>query len=540
MKRRVISWRSRLLAGLLACAGTMDASAGAAGGATPAAAWRGEHEVFYLVFVRSFADSDGDRIGDFHGIEERLGYLQALGVTAILLTPVVPSTMYHNYFTTRFDAVDPAYGDLAAFRHLVAAIHRRHMKVYLDEEIQYVEWGHPWWTESAGGAPSPYAGYILYAEGSDSLPERGFLGSTEFLGYDGRPARIAVVNLESPAVRNYFAGVFAWWLDPRHDRSFFGGVDGFRIDHMMDDLDHLGRLPHLNAGFWAPLFAQARAVNPAIAIIAEQADWQYGDDLLEQGSVDIVYAFPLRKAIVSLDRAAIGAAIDATQAHTPAGKGQLIFIENHDTDRFASLVDADPRKERIGAALNILLKGSPLIYYGQELGMKGRQLHGPATDGNDIPVREAFRWTRKVEDPGSAIWYRGAQPWWTERQARDDDGISVAEQRGRPGSLLEYYRRLLALRRAHPEIQTGDQHVVATDAPGLLAVSRALGPRQSLLIVNCSGETVQAHVAPAAMPALAHGARAADLLHSGATATVSADGITVTVAPFGVALFALR
>jgi glycosidase len=101
--------------------------------------WRAEGEVFYLVFVRSFADSNGDRIGDFRGLERRLGYLQALGVTSILLTPIVPSTTYHNYFASRFDAVDAAYGDLTAFRHLVAAIHRRHMKIYLDEEIQYVE-----------------------------------------------------------------------------------------------------------------------------------------------------------------------------------------------------------------------------------------------------------------------------------------------------------------------------------------------------------------------------------------------------------------
>jgi glycosidase len=341
-------------------------------------------------------------------------------------------------------------------------------------------------------------------------------------------------------VRDYFAGLFCWWLDPHHDGSFREGVDGFRIDHMMDDLDHLGRLTHLSKHFWAPLFARARAVNPAISIIAEQADWQYGEDLLEQGDVDIVYAFPLRKAIVTLDRDAIATEIDATEAHTPPGKEQLIFVENHGTDRFASLVDGNPRKERIGAALTVLLKGSPLIYYGQELGMKGRQLHGPGTDGNDIPVREAFRWNRKVEDRGNATWYRGTESWWNHRYARDDDGISVAEQQGRAGSLLEYYRELLVLRRSHPELQQGNQRVIATGAPGLLVISRSLGARQTLLVVNCSAGTVSGHVAATSLSAAPSGIKPQDLLRSGARVETDANGLSIVIDPLGVALLSLR
>jgi glycosidase len=536
MQRRAAAWILEIVV-LLICSAV---SAEAKTAPDPVRSWRAEGDVFYLIFLRSFADSNGDRIGDFRGLEARLGYLQALGVTSVLLTPIVPSTTYHNYFASRFDDVDAAYGDLAAFRHLVAAIHRRHMKIYLDEEIQYVEWGHPWWTESARRPGSRYSGYILYKGDSDSQPEQGFLDSTPFVGYDGRPARIAVVNLDSAGVRDYFADLFAGWLDPHHDGSFREGVDGFRIDHMMDDLDHLGRLTHLNEHFWAPLFARARAVNPALSIIAEQADWQYGDDLLEQGHVDIVYAFPLRKAIVTLDRAAIAAELEAIQAHTPSGKGQLIFVENHDTDRFASLVDGDPRKERIGAALTVLLKGAPLIYYGQELGMKGRQLHGPGTDGNDIPVREAFRWNRKVEDRGNATWYRGTRSWWTDRYARDHDGISVEEQQGRPGSLLEYYRRLLLLRRTHPELQRGDERVIATDAPGLLVVSRVLGTHQTLLVINCTAAPVSGHVAAPALAAPPPGLKAQDLLRSGVRAGIDSDGLNVAIEPFGVALLAVR
>jgi glycosidase len=525
-----------LLASLM---GGMHASARAPADATPAGGWRAERDVFYLIFVRSFADSDGDHVGDFRGIEQRLDYLESLGVTSLLLTPIVPSTFYHDYFASRFDAVDPAYGDLAAFQHLVAALHRRHMKIYLDQEIQYVEWGHPWWTDSAGHPESRYADYILYRNGADSPAEQGFLDDAPSVSYDGHPARIAVVNMAAPAVQQYFADLFRWWLDPHRNGRLTDGIDGFRIDHMMDDLDHMGRLSHLNEHFWAPLFAQARTVNPALSVIAEQADWEYGDDLLTRGGVDIVYAFPLRKALVTLDRNRIAAAIDATAAHTPAGKGQLIFVENHDTDRFASLVAGDPRKERIGAALTTLLKGSPLLYYGQELGMRGLQLHGSASDGNDIPVREAFRWTARVEDPGSATWYRGTDTWWTHRYAQDHDGISVAEQQGRPGSLLEYYRRLLALRRTHPELRQGDQQVIATDAPALLVVSRTLGSRQTLLVINCSDVPVIGHVATASLAARSPGTSARDLLAAGPASAIGRTGLTLAVEPLGVRVLSL-
>ena len=526
------------LVAILLC-GT-HAGARATAAAAPTSGWRAEREVFYLIFVRSFADSNGDHVGDFRGIEQRLGYLQSLGVTSLLLTPIVPSSFYHNYFATRFDAVDPAYGDLAAFRHLVAALHRRHMKIYLDEEIQYVDGGHPWWTSSAGHPQSPYADYILYRDGANSPAERGFLEDSPFVSFDGHPAHIAIVNLAAPAVQQYFAGLFRWWLDPQGNGRLGDGVDGFRIDHMMDDLDHLGRLTHLDENFWAPLFAQARALDPSVTVIAEQADWEFGDDLLDRGGVDIVYAFPLQKAFVTLDRDRIAAAIDATMAHTPPGKGQLVFVENHDTDRFASRVGGDPRKERIGAVLTTLLKGSPLIYYGQELGMQGLQLHGSASDGNDIPVREAFRWTARVEDPGSSTWYRGTQTWWTHRYAQDHDGISVAEQQGRPDSLLTYYRRLLALRRTRPELREGAQQVIATDAPTLLVISRTLGARQTLLVINCSDTPVTGHIARTALGGAPLAASPRDLLHAGTVTATGAAGLTLTVEPFGVGVMSLR
>ena len=527
-----------LMAVLIAIGWPLPAAAGhTAGVAATSPVWRAEKEVFYLIFVRSFADSNGDHVGDFKGIEQKLPYLRALGVTSILLTPIVPSPTYHNYFASRFDDVDRAYGDLASFRHLVKTLHSRGMKIYLDEEIQYTAENHPWWVESAGHPESKYSDYILYSGPGNTGPAEGWTGAES---YTGKSERVAMVNLQDPAVRHYFDDLFVWWVDPHGDGRFDEGVDGFRIDHMMDDLDGKGKLTNLVAGFWAPLLSHVRTVNPRISVVAEQADWKtFGDDLLNRGDVDIVYAFPLRTAIASLDRDAIAKAIKSTQDKTPAGKGQLIFIENHDTDRFASVVDGDPRKERLGAALTILLKGTPLIYYGQEIGMKGKQLHG-RSDGNDIPVREAFRWTHSVDGPGSATWYRDTGPWRTDQYGRDDDGISVEEEQRDPASLLAFYRRLLVLRHSRKDLREGDQEIVAIDQPALLILRRTYGQRESLLVVNFSPSQITGQLPRDALHVSRHGGALRDLLTNTKGASMRNGRIQIIIAPFGVELLAVR
>lgn len=505
------------------------------------AGWVAEDEVVYQIFVRSFRDSNGDRVGDLRGIEQELGYLQNLGVTSLLLTPINPSPTYHNYFASSFDGVDSAYGNAKALHDLVEAVHARHMKIYLDEEFQYAVRDNPWLRESLGKPASRYSHYILYDGPGNTRPEPIVYGITALPTYDGASIPVATVNLLDSAVVHYFQNLFARMVDPNHDGRFDDGVDGFRLDHMMDDLDNKGKLTGLFAHLWAPIFARVRAVNPRVTFIAEQADWGFGDDWLTRGNVDLVFAFPLQRAISSLDRDSIAHVITQTLARTPPGKGQLVFIENHDMNRFAS-VHTDPAQQRIGAALDILLKGTPLIYYGQEIGMKGMQSQAWKSDANDIPDREAFKWTRSEEDPGSAIWYKGTGPWWTNRYNRDNDGISVAAENNDPNSLLSYYRRLLALRRARPELRAGDERVIATDQPAVLAVLRSNGKndgaQSSLLLVNLSGAGLTTTIADTSLPAAFRGRSPRDLLSSAQSGISSANGLRVSLAPFAVRLLA--
>jgi len=463
--------------------------------ATPAAV-QPQSQVFYQVFFRSFRDSNGDRIGDLKGLTSKLDYIKDLGATTILLTPLQPSPYYHNYFATAFKAIDPAYGTLADYFAFIRAAHGRGLKVYLDEEFQYVAEGNPWWKDSICKPHAKYADYLLWKDAKHCVAEP-FLGRPKWMGYDGKSYGIAMVNLENPAVRSYFENLLLFWADPHGDGSGHDGVDGFRIDHMMDDLDHKGIDKNLFADFWTPIFNALKARRPNLRILAEQADWGYGTKWLTQGHVDMVFAFPLRGALASLDKRQIVNAIGATDAATPAGKAQVLFLENHDIDRYMSLVHDDRTKARAGAAIELTLKGDPLIYYGQELGMRGMQpkdygkANGiPLSDAVGIPVREAMRWNADLNVPGSAIWYEDKDGkwddkwWWKHRFNRSHDGVSLEEEQAKPDSLYHWYKKLLALRHARPELHGDAQKILCDDDSAVLCILRGQGNQRTLLLVN--------------------------------------------------------
>jgi len=472
----------------------------------PALAVPGE-EVFYHVFFRSFADSDGDRIGDLQGLTAKLDYIKDLGATSILLTPLQPSPFYHNYFPTDFEAIEPAYGSMEDYRAFVREAHARGLKVYLDIEMQYVGEGHPWWTEALDDPDSEHAGYLIWRDREHGVIEP-FLDRARWEGYDGRQIGIGMVALNDPRVRDYFQRVLLAWADPHGDGSGRDGADGFRIDHMMDDLDHKGVAVDLFDSFWKPIFDALRERRPGFRIMAEQSDWGDGRDWLERGHADLVFAFPLRTAIAGFDKAEILAAIERTAAATPAGKGQIVFLENHDTDRAMSLFGADPGKARAAAAIGLFVEGEPLLYYGQELGMRGVTRKGTMSDAAHVPLREAMRWEADLAAPGSATWYEDeAAPWWRERYNRSDDGVSVEEQDAAPDSLLNWYRRLLLLRQQRAELRRGSQRALCADSAQVLCLQREYQDQRSLLVVNLGD-------APAPLPDDAGGAQWLTMLSS--------------------------
>lgn len=455
---------------------------------------KAEAEVMYHVFQRSFFDSNGDGQGDLAGMQQKLGYLQELGVNALLLLPLYESEYYHNYFATDFEAIDKEYGTKQDYLNLVKEAHQRGIKVYMDMETQYITEDHLWWKDSYGKPASAYSEYIVYNDSANLKPESIVWGITDLPGYNGISRKVTTVNLHSPKVKDYNYNLFKYWMDPNGDGHFEDGVDGFRLDHCMDNLDNKNRFTNLFDSVWRPMITKLKGVNPKILFMAEQAQWEsWGMEYYTKCGIDRVFAFNLRGAIISMDKNVIATVADSTFIMTPPGKTQIIFVENHDTERFATAVGQHPGKLKAGAALNLLLGGTPAVYYGQELGMKGRGGLGAFgnTDGNDIPRREAFEWYAMDTGKGLSVWYKDSGPWWNQRSAQPNDGISLEEQQNKAGSLWSFYKDMIALRKNNEVLATGKYQTLNNNNGKVFTFLRYDDQQATVIAVNLSDSTAQ-------------------------------------------------
>jgi glycosidase len=313
---------------------------------------------------------------------------------------------------------------------------------------------------------------------------------TGLKGYDGTERRITTVNMNSDKVKEYNYQLFRHWADPNGDGHFDDGVDGFRLDHMMDNLDNKNKWTHLFNNFWVPLINRLKEVNPRLTFVAEQADWaSLGLDYLEKGGVDRVFAFRVAFEIRNLNKTKLGMMADSVFHQTPKGKQQVVFIENHDMPRFATVVKQDKGKLRVGAALNLLLGGIPSIYYGQELGMvgAGAPMKWGMTDANEIPEREAFEWYKNDSGKGMAIWYKNSGPWWDSTNLKPNDGISLEEERDDTTSLWNFYRKLIRLRKSHAALSSGSYQTLNNTSDSVFSFLRYLNKSAVLVVVNLSG-----------------------------------------------------
>lgn len=448
-----------------------------------------EGEIIYHIFQRSFYDTNGDAHGDLAGVLQKLDYLQQLGVSAILLTPLYKSDYYHNYFADDFESIDSAYGTFEDYFLLIRALHARGMKLLMDMEVQYVAEDHEWFKESLGNPDSHFSEYIVYKNKEQTQAESILFNINGQLGYNGIYKNITTVNLLSKKVQDYVYKLFSFWMDPHLDGSMRDGVDGFRLDHMMDVLDEKPQLSNLFNLFWKPLLRKLKKLNPDIFLVAEQTNWDsFGMDYLDRAAVDSIFAFPLREAVLSLNKEKIEYAANVSFINKKKPRNPIVFIENHDTHRYATLVHGDDRKLRLGAAFNLLFPGIPAIYYGQEIGMQGGGGFGKYgnSDGNDIPRREAFKWFSKVDVKGMALWYKDTGPWWDDSTLSDNNGISLEEQQDEPTSLWSYYSGLIQLRKTSRALAVGDYKTINNNNPSIFSFTRFTEDEVILVAVNLS------------------------------------------------------
>lgn len=427
-----------------------------------------DSEVMYQIFPRSFRDSNGDGHGDFKGIEQGLPMLKELGITMVLLNPIYKSRTYHNYFADDWFQVDPEFGTLEDLRSLLRSAKNQGIRFILDIEPQYTADQHPW-AVAAKADPNTAPGNYL---SNFSLPG---LGTSPW--YDGAKIGISTVNLKNPNVVNALTDNCEFWVDQ--------GFSGFRIDHMMDNLDWQGKMTKLYAELWKPLEEKLLAKNPNLFFVGEQADWESfraGIEILEQTPTQAVFNFRQRMFLMPFVKGMAEKSISEYRWFTPANKIQVNFLENHDVVRFASEF-GDLAKQRLAAGLLLSLRGLPSIYYGQELGMKGRQGNW-GKDGNDIPIRLGYRWSRKLDDGLTPRWYKGTGPWASDQYSKDNDGIDLESQRKDPRSLYSWYKKLIGIRRENSALTLGSQEVKEVASDTVTVVERKHGNSSVLICVN--------------------------------------------------------
>jgi len=446
--------------------------------------WRGA--VAYEVFVRSFADSDGDGVGDLPGLIGRLDYLNDgdpsttsdLGVDALWLMPIHPSPSYHGYDITDYLGVRAEYGTLEDFDELVAQAHARGMRLIMDLALNHSSEEHPWFLDAQQGPEAQYRDFYNWSAEDpgwrrpwDNREVWYELNGSHYYGVFG--ADLPDLNLGNPAVEEEMFEVMRFWAAR--------GLDGFRVDaarHLFESEDgQISDLPQTHT-FVQRLRERLHAEYPQALLLAEA--WigvdilkdYYGDGYEYQLAFSFDVAAQLKAAVADGTTDGLRTLYEASNAAFPDRGFEAPFISNHDQDRAMRTFGKDFAKARLAAATLMASPGTPFIYYGEELGMAG---------GNtpfDEDKRQPFRWTDEL--PG--VGFSTVEPWY---RTTEDPGVDVAAQREVPGSLWTFYRDLITTKKASPALADGDQTLVtATGGDGLLAWTRAKGGDTVLFVAN--------------------------------------------------------
>lgn len=432
----------------------------------------------YEVFVRSFADSNGDGVGDLDGLTSKLDYIAGLGADTLWLMPIHPSPSAHGYDIRDYYAVNPDYGTAADLQELVETAHARGLRVLLDFEPSHLSREHPYFQDAFGNPTSRYSGWFLWTN-----PQH-----TTYVSFDGE-GTMPRFNHNNPEVVDFLTQVAIYWLDLDSDGDYRDGVDGFRFDNVTFPPPE----------FFRVLRQRIRQVNPEAVLLGEAWLTEVTDlsgHFPEQ--FDALFDFPLY-AVFQGHQDFNGDGLVAGSAHPalasrvlqmeaslfPPHAQALRFLSNHDTNRIASEVHADPRRQRLAAILLASLPGPVMLYYGEEIGMLGDKGGPPAWDNYR---REPMDWYAAQEGPGQTAWFQPPDRW-----NLPFDGISVEEEEAEPDALLSFYRLMLRLRKEHPALRQGAIELlpVQTSVRGARAFSRTFGGETVVAVFNFSESPCQ-------------------------------------------------
>jgi alpha-amylase len=435
--------------------------------------------VFYEIFVRSFQDSDGDGIGDFNGITERLDYLQDLGIRGIWLMPIFPSPSYHGYDVTNYYAVNAEYGKMDDFEHLLEEAHERGIRVIIDLVINHTSAQHEWFKQALDNDPQ-YADWYVW---SDTDPGGvGPWGQTVWYKGSNGEHYYAVfwdqmpdLNFKTPAVQQEVEKITSFWLKDV-------GVDGFRLDgarYYVEEGTILADSPD-NHEFLKKWGTYYRSINPQAFTVGEiwTENFTVSSYTKDNTQFDSAFNFDLAgatiKAINEGRNSSLGFSLESLPKLFP-DQDNANFLTNHDMDRAMNQLGGDPDKAQAAAGILLTTPGIPFIYYGEELGMQGRK--------PDEMIRTPMQWS---DEKGAG--FTSGMPW--EPINADYVLINVAKQTRQSNSLLQYYRKLIQLRNTHPALRVGKTYIAETESEQLVSYLRASQEETILIIVNTDDQPV--------------------------------------------------
>ncbi len=443
-------------------------------------------DILYHYMPIAWRDSDNDayRYGDFGGMTASLDYLEDLGVTGVWMNPIFPSPAYHGYQHGPADQVNSRLGTRQQFLDFVAQAHAREMKVFVDLVVYGISHSSTYYQSAYNNPSSPYDSWLAFTN----------TANTEYQGYTFTTWNNSTVgfifwNLNTPAAAQLVTNWSVGWLDPNNDGDPSDGIDGYRLDHVWENYPAGPNGWGYNIDdFWTPWKAALRAVNPSVFTFAEQADWgSHGAELLPAHDATLSKPFQsaARGALSSENAAGLYAEVQATLASLPADRTYMGTIGDHDVDRITTALGGGLDKAKVAAAILMTQPFPPMIYFGDEIGMLGAKANC-FSDASDIPMREPFKWNAVDGPPMSNYWVQNLCAI-QNRYSQNNDGRSVAEQNGAPGSLLETYRTLIAARKANVALRRGAYYPVTASNTHVWAFTRLHDEQDLLIAINLGG-----------------------------------------------------
>ncbi len=515
--------------------------------------------VFYQIYPRSFYDLNGDGIGDIPGILRKLDYLKDLGIGAIWLSPHYPSPMADcGYDVADYRSVAPEYGTLKEFQFLLKEAHKREIRIVLDMVLNHTSDQHAWFQESRSSKDNPKRDWYIWKKGRGDAPPNNwystFGGSAWELDsitgeyyYHFFFKEQPDLNWNNPEVKKAMFDVLRYWLDM--------GVDGFRLDAIgtiFEDPRYLDHQAPFNVEDYYKICRSADTDEKRKTLLAQWEEMfhfqhdqpgihelmrelrnltnEYNDRILIGETDDpsfygkgddelhMVFNFPLMNS----PRLTPEVVIENQKfrlSGMPAGSWAANTLGNHDTPRmFSRYGDRvhDQELARLHLATVLLIKGTPFLYNGEEIGMTDYYIDDPklfmdwlgtrayqlekeliksseedairegAREGRD-KCRTPVQW-RNV--PNAGFCPPGVKPWLPVNP-NYALGINVDDQLGKPDSLLSFYRKIIHLRQSRQELILGEYRSIASSQPEILAFERTIPGKKTAVLLNFSDHPVK-------------------------------------------------